>query len=77
MTLTGKTVYKILDLTGTTWTRRGFHILIITEAGSISEYINCSMINNEKNIVSKTIRLKSGPNIKVLKKDESIFIYTD
>lgn len=70
----GKNVYKIIDLSNLTWTRRGFHIMIAAESGSFAEYINCSVRNSNGEIICKTTKLRGNIEIKVLKKDNSIYI---
>lgn len=75
--ISGNIVYRIIDLSNTKWTRKGFHIMIMSESGAVSEYINCSTIIEDGSIKCSTKRAMIGPNIKILKKEESIYIYTD
>ena len=75
--LEGETVYRILELENEIWTRKGFHIIIITESGAISEYINCTTIIDDGSIVCNTKRIREIVSIKILMKDQTVYIYTN
>lgn len=73
----GKTVYRILNLSNTRWTRYGFRLMIMSESGSISEYVNCSTIIDDGSVTCTTKRIIAGPGIKILKKDKEIYFHTE
>ena len=75
--LRGRTVYRILELENERWIRKGFHIIIITETGAISEYINCTTIIDDGSIVCNTRRIREFVSIKILMKDQTVYIYTN
>lgn len=78
VTIAGGSLYKILDLENLVWIRHGFRILMASETGLITEYINCTTYSSETGKMNiHNYRRWSGINIKIYQKQRSIYIYTN